>query len=326
MIAVTGEALIDLQFDGDVLRRFPGGGPFNTAVALAHLGVPTSFLGALSRDRFGRLLEQTLQSAGVYTGDVVRSDALTPIALVDSTGAEAAYSFYLSATAHEALAALARRRLRPGVKALHVGTLALATDPPGSTIVELAERASEGCVLVVDPNIRPAVIADRRAYLARLERLTRVAGLMKLSTSDMAWLYPERSVRDGARCLLEQGATCVVVTRGAHGAQAWIDAGTAEVSAVTIQVADTVGAGDAFCAGLLAWLWKAERLSVQALRNLALPELGAALAYASAVAAAQCTRASAWGPTAADVEHLVAARGMSDVKLSEGNSGLTRVR
>ena len=145
MIAVAGEALIDVQFEGDVLRHFPGGGPFNTAVALAHLGVPTQFLGALSRDGFGQLLEQTLRSAGVDTGDVVRTDALTPIALVDSTGAEPSYSFYLAATAHEVLASPTRRGLRPGVSALHVGTLALATDPPGSTIVELAESEAERC-------------------------------------------------------------------------------------------------------------------------------------------------------------------------------------
>ena len=67
MIAVIGEALIDAHVDGDLLRPFPGGGPFNTAIALARLGTPACFVGAISRDRFGRLIQETLRSAGVET-------------------------------------------------------------------------------------------------------------------------------------------------------------------------------------------------------------------------------------------------------------------
>ena len=96
MIAVVGEALIDAHLDGDVLRTFPGGGPFNTAVALARLGTPVCFLGALSRDRFGQLLDGTLRSAGVQTDHVMRVDARTPVAVVDSEHAlEPSFSFYL---------------------------------------------------------------------------------------------------------------------------------------------------------------------------------------------------------------------------------------
>ena len=59
-IVVGGEALIDLIEDGNGLRPYPGGGPYNTEVALGRLGVPVAFLGRLSEDPFGRLLESQL--------------------------------------------------------------------------------------------------------------------------------------------------------------------------------------------------------------------------------------------------------------------------
>lgn len=302
MIAVVGEALIDAHRDGDVLRLFPGGGPFNTAIALGRLGVPACYLGAISRDRLGRQLNQTLQAAGVDTGRIVHVDVPTPIAIVDSTSAEPSYSFYLAGTAHEALQRHDLTDLTHDVAALHVGTLALATDPPASAIADFAEREARHRALVVDPNIRSALIVDRSRYLRRFERLSSVAALVKLSAADLAWLYPERSERDAVGQLLAGGAGCVVLTHGPRGAEGWTASESARVSAPAVKVVDTVGAGDAFGAGLLAWLWRFNRLDKRSLRSLGASSLEAALVYAAAVAAAQCSRASAWGPTALDVE------------------------
>ncbi len=323
MIAVVGEALIDAHLDGDLLRLFPGGGPFNTAIALGRLGAPAGYLGAISRDRFGRQLEQTLKAAGVDTNRIVHVDAPTPIAIVDSTSAEPSFSFYLAGTAHEALQSDDLEDLPHDVAALHVGTLALATDPPASAIVDFAEREARLRTLVVDPNIRPALIEDRNIYLERFERLSSVADLVKLSASDLSWLYPDRSQRDAVRMLMAAGTRCVVLTYGSEGAEGWTGAGSARVSAPAVTVVDTVGAGDAFGAGLLAWFWRFDRLDKPKLRRLDLGELEAALAYAAAVAAAQCTRASAWGPTRADVDRLLDASG-SPVEASRGEDAWRR--
>jgi fructokinase len=159
------------------------------------------------------------------------------------------------------------------------------------------------------------VIDDRNAFLERFERLAHVAALVKLSVRDIAWLYPDLAEHDAAARLLEIGADCVALTHGRDGAGAWTEAGSAQVSAPGVTVVDTVGAGDAFGAGLLAWLWRHDRLSRTSLRRLDRPELEDALAYAVAVAAAQCSRASAWGPTAADVD-----------RVPRENGGLARVR
>ena len=305
MIAVVGEALVDAHRDGDLLRLFPGGGPFNTAIALGRLGVPTCYLGAVSRDRLGQELEHALGAAGVDTRRIVRVEEPTPLAIVDLTRSEPSYGFYLSNTAHQALQREHLGDLSPEVSALHVGTLALATDPPASAISEFAEREARLRTLVVDPNIRPSLIGDRRAYLERFEQLSAMADLIKLSGPDLAWLYPGRSPRDAVQWLLVLGAGCVVLTHGPGGAEGWTASASAKVPALAVTVVDTVGAGDAFGAGLLAWLWRLGRLDKRSLRVLGARELEAALSYAAAVAAAQCTRESAWGPTAPDVERVL---------------------
>ena len=65
MIVVAGEALVDLVEEGGVLRAVPGGGPFNTAIALGRLGLPVAYLGTLSRDDYGGVLAGLLADASV---------------------------------------------------------------------------------------------------------------------------------------------------------------------------------------------------------------------------------------------------------------------
>ncbi|HEU5216466.1 MAG TPA: PfkB family carbohydrate kinase, partial [Gaiellaceae bacterium] len=205
------------------------------------------------------------------------------------------------------------------VSELHVGTLALASDPPAAAVAELAEREASTRALVVDPNIRPLAIADRAGYLLRFERLAVVADLVKLSVSDAAWLYPGLSEHETAARLLAGGAGCVALTRGSAGAAAWTTTVSVTADAPRVTVVDTVGAGDAFGAGLLAWLWRSGRSS-RALRDLDATELETGLRYACAVAAAQCTRASAWGPAMADVEKLLPSPAVAGAEERDGGA------
>jgi fructokinase len=309
VIAVLGEALFDAHPEASGLRLFPGGGPFNTAVGLARLGVPTCYLGAVSRDRLGRRLLRTLVSAGVDAGFTARVDAPTPLAIVDPAEIEPAYSFYLAGTAHETLHEHLID-LPDQVAALHVGTLALAADPPGDAVAAFVERQAHDRVLMIDPNIRPVLVGDRRVYRRRLDRLVAVADIVKLSTSDLAWLDPDLTIAEVVGRLLDLGAGCVLVTYGPEGAEAWTGSGAwAKVPAPEVTEADTIGAGDAFGAGWLAWLWRHDRLSKRGLSRIGPTELEAALRYAAAAGAAQCIRPSAWSPTAVDVEEVLRGSG-----------------
>src|SRR5262245_25505393 len=101
MILVGGEALIDLvQGPADELRAHPGGGPFNTARAVARLGRPVAYLGRLSTDRFGRRLEGLLRDDGVGLSTVVHTDEPTTLALAEiGADGSARYRFYAQGTA-----------------------------------------------------------------------------------------------------------------------------------------------------------------------------------------------------------------------------------
>jgi fructokinase len=128
---------------------------------------------------------------------------------------------------------------------------------------------------------------------------------------------------EAAAHLLAAGAGCVALTRGSAGAAAWTETVSITAAAPRVTVVDTVGPGDAFGAGLLAWLWRAGASS-RSLRDLGTTELQTALTYASAAAAAQCTRASAWGPTVADIEDLLGRP--ATVYPAKESDGVARVR
>jgi fructokinase len=313
MIAVAGEALIDLvvRTDGRIDAR-PGGGPYNTARTLARLGRPTTFLGRLADDGFGHLLRDHLTTEGVALG--VPEPSAVPstlaVATVDQAGV-ASYSFYLEATAaadldYEAL----RKALPPDVTAIHVGTLGLVMEPIAAAIERLVlTDAPAIAIVMLDPNCRPGAIADREAYQRRIDAIARRADVVKASVEDLAYLYPGLSPEEAAKALLAAGPSLVLVTDGPRPARAFLpgsglpDSGlpdlvlTEEVPSVII--ADTIGAGDAFGGGFLAW-WTEHGLGREDLHREAL--VRKALRAAAAVAALTCTRPGADPPTLAELQ------------------------
>lgn len=299
---VAGEALYDLWMgEGDEVRGAPGGGPFNTARTLGRLERPVAYLGRLSSDRFGRTLRRMLGEDGVRLDAVVATDDPTTLALADlDAGGAATYSFYDRGTAAPGLteeAALAA--LPTGIGALHVGTLGLALEPVATAMEAVVERLGPTALVMADPNVRPWVIADPARYRARLERILGRCDVVKVSEEDLAWLAPGRAPDDAARALLDLGPVAVLLTRGGDGAAALTAAGTREVPAPPVQVVDTIGAGDAFGGGFLAW-WTA--------RGLGRDELGdpgrveEATRFAAAVAARTCERAGADPPRLAELD------------------------
>jgi fructokinase len=309
VIAVAGEALIDLVERDGVLRPIPGGGPYNTAVALARLRTPVGFLGRLSTDHLGQVLTNLLAESGVDDRYVLRGSAPTPLALVHTTPeGDAEYSFYLAGTAYADLAPEDLPDLGSEVLAVHLGTLALATDPPAAALELLLRRESHRRLIAVDPNIRAGVIGDREGYRSRFESWLAFAHVVKLSAGDAEWLYPGLAPEDCARHVHALGARLAVVTLGPAGALAAAASGKARVASPPVEVVDTVGAGDAFGAGLLRWLWASDALEADAVARLDETQLEDALTFACAVAALQCSRAGAVPPTLEEVDEFLATR------------------
>jgi fructokinase len=303
MIVVCGEALIDLIATDGRIEPMPGGGPFNTAVALGRLGVPVGFLSALSTDSYGRLLERTLAESGVDLTYVLHTDAPTMLAVAQvSHDGDAEYTFETPGTAYTTLQPECLPRLSTEVAALHVGTLALATDPPRSAYEALIERETDARVIVIDPNVRPGVHGDRDLYCARFERWVGLAHVVKLSAADASWLYPSLTPTAVCELMVELGARLAVLTLGPNGAIARTATRSTSARHAPMKVVDTVGAGDAFGAGLLRGLWETNRLNRDGVGELDDAELTDVVSFAVAVASLQVARQGSSPPTLAEVE------------------------
>ena len=303
MIVVGGEALVDLVEDDGLLSPVPGGGPFNTAIALGRLGVTAAYLGTLSRDAYGSLLARLLAEAGVDMSLVRWSDAPTPLAVVQRhDDGEASYTFYVTGTSLADLPPEAVPSLPDHASAIHVGTLGLAVDPPAAAYEALLDREAQRRTIVLDPNVRPAVFGDQILYRARFERLTRLADVVKLSVHDAAWIYPELEPAAVTERILGFGPRLVAITMGTLGASAASSEGQAYVPAVPVAVVDTVGAGDVFGAALLAALVERDALKQAPTRPLDHSLLKEAVEYAVTAAAITCTRRGADAPSRAELD------------------------
>jgi fructokinase len=294
---VAGEALIDLVPAGDeMLTAHPGGGPFNTARSLGRLERPVAYLGRISTDHFGARLAGELAADGVRLDAHVRSDDPTTLALVelDANGV-AQYRFYTEGTAASGLTeAEALAALPDGVAFLHVGTLGLVLEPMADALEALAGALTGRALVMVDPNCRPAIVADPAAFRARLARVFALADVVKVSEEDLAWLSPGVPAADAARALLGQGPAVVLLTLGGDGALALTRDSEQAVSAPPVDVVDTIGAGDAFSGGWLTW-WSERGLGRAELADAG--RVAEATEFACLVAALTCARAGAFPPT-----------------------------
>ena len=295
MILVAGEALFDLVPDGDALRALPGGGPFNTARTIGRLAQPVAYLGRISSDRFGRRQEALLAADGVALDCVVRTAEPTMLAIadVDAEGV-AGYRFYDRGTAAPGLTPEdAVAALPPAVDVLHVGTLGLVLEPAATALEAVVERVADRALVALDANVRPTAIHDPAAYRERLRRLLARTHVLKVSEEDMAWLRPGVPPVDGVRALLAGGPRVGLLTRGPSGAVVVTNGAEVAVPAPPAKVVDTIGAGDAFGGGFVAW-WRE--------RGLTRDDLGrtgavvAATRFACLVAARTCERPGASPP------------------------------
>jgi fructokinase len=186
--------------------------------------------------------------------------------------------------------------------ALHVGTLALAVDPPAATYETLVHREAGRRQIIIDPNVRPAMFGAVDVYRHRFERLAHLADVVKLSEDDAQWLYPGRSAGEVVQLILDFGPGIVAVTRGEHGAVAGSNEACVDVPGIPVAVADTVGAGDSFGAALMAALVDEGAFGPESTRAADADVLSRAVSYAVAASAITCTRTGAVPPSRLEIE------------------------
>ncbi len=287
---VVGEALIDLVNKSGFRTAHVGGGPANTAKALARLGLASFFVGGISADEYGSLIEAELLESGVDLSLVLRGSNPTALAnaLIDESGV-ATYSFELEGTT---TFDFSRSWLPSGEPAVvHVGSVATLVEPGASELLSWVKGLS--APIVFDPNVRPSIMSDKDLYRVAVEKWVSVASVVKLSDEDLHWLYGDDEAGVVKRWLSD-GASVVVVTKGSEGLRGYVGDVVIDVPAVSVDLVDTIGAGDTIGAVLV------EGVVRHGLAGLG-ANLDSVLRHAALAASITCSRAGANPPWAREL-------------------------
>ncbi len=328
MILVIGEALIDLienRYQAGAFNAIVGGANANVSIALARRGTKQQFLARIANDRFGKIIRERLETNGVGLDHAVSAAELSTLAVVsiDSQGVPS-YAFYVNGTADWGWT---KEELPTDVDlenmhatAIQFGCLTMAMAPGNAVIEEWAKAHFDQKSVTIshDINMRPALGFKPDEERVRVERVNQMSHIIKASDEDIEWLYD-----------LEAGANIdeivwqwigdtgrhVFVTRGSEGVSIYrLGAGEVrvrlDVPSRKINVVDTVGAGDTFCANLLGQLSDIDALGTDPfdrLSNLSADVLTEFVRVAGVAASIACERAGAEPPTLADLNAVLAA-------------------
>ncbi|TIC88947.1 carbohydrate kinase [Nocardioides sp. GY 10113] len=299
-VLVVGEALVDVVHAVDGTRAtHPGGSPANVALGLGRLGRSATLVTWLGDDEEGALVRRHLRENRVRVADGggLAERTTRAIATLDHAGA-ASYTFDLSWRLPPGAAEPGA--VVPGAVHVHTGSIATTVAPGADEVLALLRRHGLAETISYDPNLRPAVMGTPGAVRHRVEELVSLSDLVKVSDEDLAWLRPDAAPEAVLEEWAGQGPSLVVLTRGAHGVRAVTAAGVVvELPSPTVDVVDTVGAGDSFMAALIDGLLVRDLLGAEhrgALRGVAEGALTAVLERCAAVAAITVSRPGADPP------------------------------
>lgn len=297
-LLVIGECVADIvRLPAAADQVHPGGSPANVAYGLARLGHGVTLLTQLGPDADGRQIRDHLTGAGVE----VRTDgatAPTPSAAVTLDGAgQAAYTFEITWT-------LGAVSLEQPPRHVHTGSIAAVMEPGAASVVAAVDSLRTAATVSYDPNVRPELMGDHADAVRKVERCVALSDVVKASDEDLEWLYPGQEPGQVAERWLAIGPAVVLVTRGGDGALAVLPDGRVTVGAPAVEVADTVGAGDAFMSGTLHALAAHGLLGAdgrERLRSMDRATVADVLRHAAASAAVTVARAGANPPDAAEL-------------------------
>jgi fructokinase len=297
---VCGEALIDLiPFEPGSEQRnaIPGGGPANTANALARLGIPTEFIGGLSDDQYGQRMRSEFIAGRVGLTFTPEHQLPTCLAIVSiDVDGGATYEFKIDGTATFAFSTENLpdpKVIKPD--AVYIGTLATIIEPGASILKDWVLKAKNYTPIIYDPNIRSSVISNRSRYQEVVKDWVALSNVVKASEEDLAWLHPETEPLDIAHMWVKQGVKLVVITKGENGIIGVTENQEIYIPGVKVEVIDTVGAGDTVGAVLV------EAIVEFGLEKLTNELLSHTLHRAALAAAITCSRAGANPPTKAEL-------------------------
>lgn len=303
-VLVLGEALIDIVEPADgPAREHVGGSPANVAVGLSTIGHQVHFATHFGADDRGRRIAAHLQGHGVdlVPGSNAADRTSTATARLDPAGGAGGATYLFDLTWETPAVDLA------GVGHVHAGSLGATVEPGASAVFELMSRAREVATVSYDPNLRPTLMGEPQDVRGRIEECIGRSDVVKASEEDVEWLYAGAPLSEVAHLWGLLGPALVVLTRGGDGALFHLTSTDTDhpVAGRSVDVVDTVGAGDSFMTGLVSGLLDADLLGGPAARArlrqaspaAVLPALDRAIACGSYTV----ERAGAAAPTRSEV-------------------------
>ncbi len=257
-IWALGDAVVDLLPVGDMrYQACAGGAPFNVVVGAARLASDTAFIGRVGEDTFGRYLQKTLEEQGVDAGHVIRdAEQRTSTVMVDlAESGERSFSFLVNPSADQFLTADDLPVFGPDI--LHFCSLALAATPcRETTLLAVSRIKAKGGLVSFDVNLREQMWADKQQMREVIWQQCNSADILKLSDEELVWLANDgqNDWQQALATLQRFPASLKIITRGKQGGVVLYQGQTLTFPGYSVESIDTTGAGDAFMAGLLAWL------------------------------------------------------------------------
>jgi len=286
-----------------------GGSITNSAVIAAKLGLKVAMLSRIGKDSFGEFAIQFMRSLGINTKGIIQDPNIhTPLAVasIDKSG-NSKYTFYKNSP-EDSIVPLkgVPKSLLKSPKIFHFGSSfshQKGTSEEALKYVKFLKK--RGVFISFDPNLRPYAIPDKKATKNRVLKLLKWVDMAKLSQIDLQFLTGQKNPLKGLKLLKKRFRCQVILTLGSKGS-AYLEASLSNIKTrhcesvmlfggrsnlikapvFKVKIYDTIGAGDAFTAGLLFRLIK---IGKRAFFNNIKPNL----IFASAVSAIICTNQGA---------------------------------
>jgi fructokinase len=247
-VVCYGEVLWDRLPSG----KKPGGAPMNVALHLKKHGIESRLISSIGRDENGLELKSFLLSQGLSTRDVQEHPTL-PTGIVDvhlDQSQQATYSIVKPVAWDEIVYQQAFTDLICDSDALVFGSLASRSPISYNTLITLLQDVR---LAIFDMNLRPPHFEK-----AVIEQLIRRCDILKINEHELDYLEESFQLEAGdiennLRKLSDlTGTNTICITLGDKGAVVLHDSAIYKHKGFSVEVADTVGAGDAFLAAFIS--------------------------------------------------------------------------
>ncbi len=233
-----------------------GGTAANVAVALARLGVPVSFVGAVGADNYGRWVHEDLLKEGVEnSGLQFIEDAFTVMvmAIIEPSGERLIYVWPPSGGAHEHVTKNDVTLSEwPSAKWLHTTGICLRGEPIQDTVLDTMAKAKQlGWKVSLDLNLRSeswGLDQDTRKTFKQAIELSDV--VFGNAEEEILPISGKNNLEEALRIMCDKKRV-IVARQGEQGATICTPVDFFHSPAVPVKVVDTLGAGDVFNAGYI---------------------------------------------------------------------------